>query len=283
MLLPGTWIKSEIAHYWNHYVALVEVAEENLRLREEKNRTDQYLASVRDDLAELARLRELVGLKPPAMWRTVGARVLSGRFGPGAALETVMIDRGFATGAAPNTPVATHQGLVGSVFRASPHIATVLLLTDQSFRVAVVTSEGRVPGVLVGGGARSPLEVRYMAPNAKVNVGEFLVTSGLDDTFPKGLPVAKVVSVEPGRETLFQQVEAVPVVLPDSLEEVLLLIPPPNWPESAAMPDKVPTAGAPASDDAATLETGTAPTDITGPPPRPDAAPASSNPARGIR
>lgn len=240
LLLPGTWVKSETTRYWRQYLALVDVAEENRILREEKERTDQYLASVRDDLAELARLRDLLSLTPPEKWQTIGARVLSGRFGPGAALETVMINRGFATGAAPNTPVATHQGLVGSIFRASPHIATVLLLTDQSFRAAVVTSEGRVPGVLLGAGARANLEVRYMAPNAKVNVGELLVTSGLDDTFPKGLPVARVVSVEPGAETLFQQVQAAPVVSPDSLEEVLLLISPAHWPESAALPDKPP-------------------------------------------
>lgn len=242
MLLPGTWAKSEISKHWTHYVALIDVAEENARLREEKNKTDQYLASVRDDLTELARLRSLVGLKPPAKWRTLGARVLAGRFGPGASLETVMIDRGFATGAPPGTPLATHQGLVGRVFRASPHIATVLLLTDQTFRAAVVTSEGRVPGVIMGGGLRANLEVKYMAPNLKVEVGEYLITSGLDDTFPKGLPVARIVKVEPGTETLFQQVQAVPLALPDSLEEVLLLIAPENWPTQIAMPDIVPGA-----------------------------------------
>ena len=243
LLLPGTWIKSEVTHYWTQYLNLVDVAEENRLLREERDRMNQHITSVRDDLAELARLRDLLGLTPPGKWQTIGARVLSGRFGPGAALETVMINRGFATGAAPNTPVATHKGLVGNVFRASPHIATVLLLTDQSFRVAVVTSEGRVPGVLLGAGTRANLEVRYMAPNAKVNVDELLITSGLDGTFPKGLPVARIVSVEPGIETLFQQVQAEPIVSADSLEEVLLLISPEHWPESAAIPDIPPIPG----------------------------------------
>lgn len=240
LLLPGTWAKAEITRHWNHYFALVDVAAENSRLREENAHMERHLALVRDDLAELARLRDLIGLKPPPEWGAVGSRVLAGRFGPRAALETVMIDRGYATGAAPGTPLVTNKGLVGRVFRASPHIATVLLLTDQNFRAAVVTSEGRVPGVLLGAGARANLEVRYMAPNAKVFPGELLVTSGLDEVFPKGIPVARIVSVEPGTETLFQQVQAEPVVSPDSLEEALLLISPENWPESSAIPDKNP-------------------------------------------
>ncbi|MDL2209778.1 rod shape-determining protein MreC [Desulfovibrio sp. OttesenSCG-928-O18] len=256
LLLPATLIKTKVTNLWDQYVALVDVAEENRRLREEQNRTEQYLALVRDDLAELARLRNLVGLKPPEQWNALGTRVLAGRFGPGASLETIMIDRGFATGAAPGTPLATHQGLVGRVYRASPHIATVLLLTDQTFRAAVVTSEGRVPGVLVGGGPRANLEVRYMAPNAKVNVGETLITSGLDDTFPKGLPVARIISVEPGTETLFQQVQAEPLASPDALEEALLLIAPDDWPINVALPDILPSPRAPSPAPAETPVTG---------------------------
>lgn len=254
LLLPGIWIKSEASALWNQYIALINVAEENARLREERNRAEQYLALVRDDLAELARLRNLIGLKPPEQWHALGTRVLAGRFGPGAFLETVMIDRGFSTGAAPGTPLATQQGLIGRVYRASPHIATVLLLTDQSFRAAVVTSEGRVPGLLVGGGPRANLEVRYMAPNVKVNVGETLITSGLDDIFPKGLPVARIVRVEPGNETLFQQVQAEPLASPDALEEALLLIAPKDWPLNAVLPDILPApADAPAPGFAAPL------------------------------
>lgn len=233
LLLPGTWIKSEVSGVWNNYVALVGIAAENERLRDEQNRMERQMASVRNDLAELQRLRNLVGLKAPEQWQTLGARVIAGRFGPGASLETVMIDRGYATGASPGVPLVTHQGLVGRVFRASPHIATVLLVTDQTFRVSVVTSEGRVPGLLVGGGPRATLEALYMEPNVKVNVGELLITSGLDETFPKGIPVGRILSVEPGIETLFQQVHAEPLASPDSLEEALLLIAPENWPYNA--------------------------------------------------
>ncbi len=139
MLLPGSWIKSEVTLHWNQYIALIGVAEENARLRAEAARTARYLARVREDLAELARLRNLMGMKPPEHWQPLGTPELARRYGPGASLETVMIDRGYATGAPAGTPLATHQGLVGQVFRASPHIPTVLLIRDLTFRVPVIT------------------------------------------------------------------------------------------------------------------------------------------------
>ena len=234
-MLPGAWAKEHISRSWNQYVALVDVAEENARLREELAKAELERARTNSDLAELARLRRLMGFSAPEHWQRIGTRVLAGRFGSGAALDTVMIDRGFATGAPPDTPLATEKGLVGKVYRASPHIATVILLTDQAFRVGVISEKGRVPGILAGTGARGKLDVRYMLPNTKIEVGELLVTSGLDGVFPKGLPVARITSVEPSMETLFPEVAAEPLVLLDSLEEALLLAAPEGWPQSEAL------------------------------------------------
>lgn len=233
-------MKTKISRQWDTFVSLLGVAEENARLRKEASERERYIASVREDIAELARLRAFFGMTAPEGWNSLGARVIAGRFGPGASLETVMIDRGFASGAAVGTPLITHQGLVGRVFRAAPHIATVLLITDQSFRVPVLTSEGRVPGVLVGGGPSARLEVRYVSPNVTVAVGETLISSGVENLFPKGIPVARIVSVEPGTQSLFQQIHAVPLAAPDSLEETLLLIPPRNWPVRTDAPDRLP-------------------------------------------
>ena len=226
ILRPAVWVKETVSAHWREYLALVDVAGENARLREELRRAEQFLASVREDQAELARLRALAAFQTPEGWTPLGTRIVAGRFGPLAALESVMLDRGFATGAAPGTPLATHKGVVGQVLRASPHASTALLLTDPGFRVAVISQESRVPGVLAGSGARLPLEVRYVAQNAQLKVGELLITSGLDSEFPKGIPVAKVLAVQPGDETLFQQVQAAPVVQLEEVEEALLLIPP---------------------------------------------------------
>jgi rod shape-determining protein MreC len=56
----------------------------------------------------------------------------------------------------------------------------------------------------------------------KVVPGEEVITSGGDRIFPKGLPVGKVVSVEPGKD-LFLNIRVVPSARLDQIEEVLVV------------------------------------------------------------
>ena len=55
--------------------------------------------------------------------------------------------------------------------------------------------------------------------------GEVLITSGLDGKYPKGIPVARVLSVAPSDYTQFMAIYAEPLVDLQHLEEVLLLEP----------------------------------------------------------
>lgn len=202
------------------------------RLREENERLKADLISIQsqlieagEDKAELERLRNLLSLPPDRAWRPVGARVIAGRLGPNSVLETVILSRGYLTGAAPGTPIVTNLGLVGRVLRASAHTSTALLITDPGSRIAVLGQQTRAPGILTGRGLRHPLEVRFMARSAGVADGEILVTSGLDGVYPKGIAVARVVSVAPSDYSQFMAVLAVPLVDMEHLEEVLLLEP----------------------------------------------------------
>lgn len=281
LLRPGTWVKETVQDYWQRYFALVDVADENVRLRDELRRAEEYLAQAREEHAELVRLRALYGLQAPEGWSRLGARVLSGRFGPGAALESIMIDRGYATGAPPGAPVVTHKGLAGKVFRSSPRAGTVILLTDRSFRAAVVTQEGRIPGVIAGGGARLPLELRYVSQNTPVTVGELLVTSGLDGEFPKGIPIARITRIHAESESLFQIIEAEPLVPLDELEEVAILSPPVQ--RFATQPMLLPGLELPGAEGAEAAEPESPPVSETAPPaatPPPGRAP-SPGPPRG--
>ena len=227
LLRPGAWAADTVRGIWNHYFALVDVAEENAYLRQELRQAEEYLATAREEQAELIRLRALFGVSAPEGWVRMGSRVLAGRFGPNAAIESILIDRGYASGAPPGAPVLMHKGLAGKVYRASSHSATVQLLTDTSYRVAVLTQTGRVPGVLSGSGPRALLELRYVPRNVPLTAGEILVTSGMDGGHPKGIPVAVIVAVSQENEGLFQSVQAEPLTSLEELEEVAVLTPSP--------------------------------------------------------
>jgi len=223
VLKPGVWLYDQVHGFYARYIDLVGVREENDALKAEVERMRGELGSLAEDQAELRRLRALLSLPDADFGKPVGARVIAGRIGPNAVLESVTISRGYLSGGAPGTPVITNLGVVGRVLRASPNTATVLLLTDPGSRIAVLSQETRTPGILAGRSTRLPMEMRFVTRNYTVRPGEILVTSGLDGIYGKGIPVARVLSVAPSDFSQFQNILAEPLVDVERLEEVLLL------------------------------------------------------------
>jgi len=237
VLKPGKWVKRQVAGFWDHYIDLVDVRRRNDELEAQVREALAALAEAREDEAELVRLRALMSLSPPSGWEKLGARVIAHRLGLQAELESIVLGKGYLQGASVRSPVVTHEGVVGRVFRSGPYTSTVLLVTDPNSRIAVVSQDNRTPGIIVGSGPRNLLELRYVSQNAPLSVGEMLVTSGQAGTFPKGLPVARIVSIEYSDLSLFQRVMAEPLANLDNLEEVLLVTQMPGHAELAAMPE----------------------------------------------
>ena len=223
VLTPIRSAQDAAENMWARYFDLVAVREENEVLRQKVDELEARLLANGEDLAELKRLRALVQLPVDQSWRPLGARVLSGRMGPNAVLDSITISRGYSTGGRPGTPLVTHLGLVGRVLKASAHSSIVLLLTDPSSRIAVFSQESRAPGILMGMGTGQKLEVNFVQRDAKVKPGEIIITSGLDGKYPKGIPVARVLRVAPSDYTQFMAIKAEPLVDQQHLEEVLLL------------------------------------------------------------
>ncbi|MBG0777583.1 MAG: rod shape-determining protein MreC [Desulfovibrionaceae bacterium] len=223
-LRPVAWAREKAVSSWERYVYLVGVRQENEELRRRAQLLKMELDGRREQVAELDRLHRLLAFTPPRDWHMVGARVVAQRLGPQAALETMLVDRGFSAGVRVNTPVVTHMGVVGRVLRIGPSASTVLLLTDLNSRISVRGETHRTTGILAGHGPGHPLEARYVPQNAPLQEGEILITSGLAEIFPKGLPVARVTRIERSDISLFQKVEAEPLVDMSNLEEVLLLM-----------------------------------------------------------
>lgn len=222
-LRPVRSVEDSVSNLWSHYFDLVGVREENGQLKARIQLLEQKLAEHAEDLAELARLRTLMDLPKDTNWRTFGARVLAGRIGPNAVQESITIGRGYTNGGRPGTPLITNKGLVGRVLKASAHTSTVLLLSDSGSRISVLAQNSRARGILRGQGNGKPLEMEYVSRDSVVAPGDILVTSGLDGMYPKGIPVARVLSVAPSDYTEFLAIAAESLVDTQHLEEVILL------------------------------------------------------------
>ena len=223
VLVPGEWVHARLRHYWNSYINLLEVRQENRYLRQRLEELQLTRMKLERQAAEARRLKRLLKFSSPEGWSQFGAKVIAHKMGPHAVAETIFVDKGSTDEVRKDMPVLTPEGIIGRVYRVSNSFASVLLLTDPNSRIPVLGRKSRTNGILKGQGPDSALEVMYVPQNAALYDHELLVTSGLSDIFPKGLPVARIQSITHSETSLFQNVQAEPLVTIRFLEEVLLI------------------------------------------------------------
>lgn len=195
-----------------------DVARKQLALQAERVALAERLA------AENGRLRALLELAPALPVRSQAAEVQYEAADPYS--RKLFINRGATHGLMVGAPVVNEAGVLGQVTRLYPLSAEVTLLTDKDAAIPVLNSRTQQRGAAYGGMAKgSALELRFVAANADVAVGDVLHTSGVDGVYPAGLAVARVVSVERQAEGGFARVTLAPTAPPDGVRHVLVLEP----------------------------------------------------------
>ena len=171
-------------------------------------------------LAENAHLRALLELRPSLNVRAQAAQVLYEASDPYS--RKVVIDRGATSGIVVASPVINETGVLGQVTRVYPLSSEVTLLTDKDAAIPLLNSRTQVRSAAVVGGG---MEMRFMAGNADVQVGDLLTTSGVDGVYPPGLPVAKVISVDRKVDSGFARIVLKPTAQPDGVRHVMVIEP----------------------------------------------------------
>jgi rod shape-determining protein MreC len=191
--------------------------------RRELAQQAERAARVEQLLQENTRLRALLDLRSALKVKSQTAEVLYDA--PDPYSRKVIIDRGNRDGLVISSPVINEVGVLGQVTRLYPYSAEVTLLTDKEAAIPVLNSRTQARSAAFGNSAGAGLELRFMAGNADVQVGDVLSTSGVDGIYPAGVPVAKVVSVDRRVDTGFARIALAPVAEPDSVRHVLVLEP----------------------------------------------------------
>lgn len=174
---------------------------------------------------ENTRLRKLLALRGRLATSSQSAQVLYDAADPYT--RKVIIDRGLLDNVAPGSPVLDETGVLGQVTRVYPMISEVTLVTDRDQAIPVLNTRTGARGVAFGDPAlrASGLELRFMAANADVQVGDLLTTSGVDGVYPPGLPVAKVEKIERRVDSAFARITCTPLALVSGVGHVIVLKP----------------------------------------------------------
>jgi rod shape-determining protein MreC len=224
----------------SYFQGVKEAQAAQLAARAQLVRQSEHAARADQLALDNARLRALLGLQPAIVPRSLTAELLYEAGDPYS--RKLFINRGSTQGVLLGSPVINEAGVVGQITEVYPLSAVVTLLTDRDAAIPVLNVRTQQRSAAFGGAeAGAAMELRFMAGNADVQVGDVLTTSGVDGVYPPGLAVAKVAKVERRSDAGFARILLTPAVGMDSLRFFLVLEPVslqmPAKPEAPA-PDK---------------------------------------------
>ena len=198
-----------------------QLRDENAELRSKLLGASQSAQRFDAAQAETAQLRRLIGAAERLPLKATPAEILYNGRDPYS--RKVVIGKGSQDGLSAGSPVVDQDGVVGQVTRTHALLSEVTLLTDKEQAIPVQVVRNGLRAVAFGGGASGMLELRFMAANAEIQNGDKLVTSGIDGTYPPGLPVATVARIERDAAYAFARIVCQPAAGVESGAYVLVL------------------------------------------------------------
>jgi rod shape-determining protein MreC len=204
---------------WSGYVALQQVQEENIALKQELQTLQVRLQQERAEAQRTDNLRQLLELRERANLDTVAAEVIAGAASPD--FKTVTIDKGSAESLETDMAVISPAGVVGRLIMPSRRASQVQLLIDRNAAAGALIERTRVQGIVVGIGD-GLLRMQYVPGTSDVKTGDLVVTSGIDGIFPKGFVIGTIDHTERGAGA-YHEIIIRPAVDFSRLEEVLVV------------------------------------------------------------
>lgn len=191
-----------------YFASQAQLRDENAELRAKVLETSQAAQRYEAAQADASRLRRLIGAADRLPVKSTPAEILYNGRDPYS--RKVVIDKGSHEGVLAGSPVVDEAGVIGQVTRAHALAAEVTLLTDKDQAIPVQVVRNGLRAIAFGAGASGMLELRFMASNAEIQNGDRLVTSGIDGTYPPGIPVATVVRIERDASYAFARIVCQP-------------------------------------------------------------------------
>ena len=198
---------------------------DNANLRAEQIRLELQLQKLATLEQENTRLRELLSsAKYFEKERLLIAELLSVDLDPFR--QRIVLNKGTRDGVYEGQPLLGAKGIIGQVDKVGPFNAVAILISDPNHALLGVVARSGQRSLVVGTGNIDKLELLHVTNTADINIGDLVITSGLDDRYPTDYPVAEITSIQQIAGEAFTKVEAKPLVDLNTIREILLI-----WPD----------------------------------------------------
>tara|TARA_Y100001960_G_scaffold258891_1_gene278536 strand:- start:2564 stop:3433 length:870 start_codon:yes stop_codon:yes gene_type:complete len=184
-----------ISQVMEEVLFLIQIHDENLRLREENSRLKHWQAAALRLQQQHVGLTALLNAQQDPISTFISARVIGDAGGP--FVRTVLLNAGSRDGVVRGQAAINGDGLVGRVAEVGTKSSRILLLTDLNSRVPAILEPSRDRGILEGNNSNI-VRLSYLPASVQMSPGDRVVTSGHGGVFPAELPIGTLTSVIDG-------------------------------------------------------------------------------------
>ncbi|MEI6033333.1 MAG: rod shape-determining protein MreC [Verrucomicrobiae bacterium] len=225
-LRTGSAVQEQFGSMGKELKTLDELDAENRKLSEQNRVLLATNNLLREIEAENNRLRFSIEYRERSVFKLLPARIISRD--ASTWWNTVRINRGFENGVETDQPVLTEIGLVGKTTTVTKNEAIVVLITDETCRVAAKVEGTREQGIVSGkrlqeSGTAGELHLNFLTKNASLEPGQKVYTAGVSGgVFPSGILVGSVREFR--TRPLDGQAVVEPAVDPAQTEDVFVVV-----------------------------------------------------------
>lgn len=135
----------------------------------------------------------------------------------------IILDKGEAEGIYDKQPIADENGILGQIFQLAHGTSRAILICDYQHAISVRNLRNDMTMIAQGNGCGNDLIIDFIPSEADIEIGDELVSSGLDGIFPAGYPVATISAVKVDQNRTIPIIYAKPKASIKQLRYVLLL------------------------------------------------------------
>ncbi len=219
------WSVGDITHiFLASFLQTKSLREENSNLQKENQQLLAQVSSLQETVKEHQALQE-VTLNTKGDNFTL---LVAGTIRLDAVNDNILINKGSDDGITENMPVISTQKVVyGKISKVYKNFSEVTLISNSHSVVDVKIQQGDplqnpIYGAVKGQGNLS-IYLDLVSPDAKINQGDTLITSGLEGIFPKDLLVGKVINTNKNDLVPFQTASIQPFLNINAIDNVFVV------------------------------------------------------------
>ena len=218
-------ISDKVAGFFNGILSAGDTQKENEQLKKELSEAYKNLSDLEKYKSENEHLKKFLEIKEQNPDYKLESAMVIGR-DSSSQFGSFTIDKGTMAGIKVNSPVITHEGIVGIVSRVGPTYSIVTTILDPKINIGAYNSRTQSTGV-VGGEVNLYLngktKLRLLPRDTALLSGDVIETSGIGGMFPAGIIIGTVDSIKAENSGVSMYAEITPIVDIEKVSNVMII------------------------------------------------------------